>query len=112
MKADDLIHKKRNSAFSIKVGDPNDMTPIGDMFATDDDLYVIKSKAIYSVKLADDIDPDRTNLNLPNLQKTVLNHGLENEIVVVSLRPQKPYLIEFILALTSTRIRLCQMLLS
>lgn len=81
MKADDLIHRKRNSAFSIKVGDPNDMTPIGDMFSTGDDLYVIKSKTIYLVKLADDIDPDRTNHNLPNSQKTVLNHGLENEIV-------------------------------
>lgn len=81
MKADELIHRKRISACSFKVGDPNDMTPIGDMFATDDDLYVITSKAIYLVKLADDIDPVRTNLNLPNSQKIVLNHGLENEII-------------------------------
>lgn len=81
MKDDDLIHRKRNSAFSVTVDDPNDMTPIGDMFAIDDDFYVIKSKAIYIVKLADDIDPNRTNINLPNLQYKVLNHGLENEIV-------------------------------
>lgn len=81
MEADDLIHRKRNAAVSFNVGDSNDMTPIGDMFATDDDLYVITSKAIYVVKLADNIDPGRTNPNLPNSQKKVLNHGLENEII-------------------------------
>ena len=57
------------------------MSQISGMFATDANLYVITGKAIYLVKLADDIDPARTNPNLPNLQKKVLNHGSENEII-------------------------------
>jgi len=81
MHADDLIHRKRNAGGSFTVGDPNDMTPISDIFATDENLYVITSKAIYLVQLADNIDPARTNPNLPNSQKKVLNHGSENEII-------------------------------
>lgn len=81
MQPEDLINKKRDSAGSFEVGDPNDMTPIGDIFTTDENLYAITNKAIYLLKLADEIDPDRTNPNLPNLQKKVLNHGLDNEVI-------------------------------
>lgn len=44
-------------------------------------LYAITNKAIYLIKLADEIDPKRTNPNIPNLQKKVLNHGLDNEVI-------------------------------
>ena len=81
MHADDLIYRKRNAAFSMTVGDPNDGTQITGMFATDENLYTISNKSIFLVKLADHIDPARINHNLPNLQKKVLNHGSENEIV-------------------------------
>jgi len=81
MHADDLTDKKRNASVSFAVGDANDITPIGDMFTTNEGLYLITNMAIYLVRLADEIDPERTNPNLPNVHKKVLNHGLDHEVV-------------------------------
>ncbi len=51
------------------------MVSIGDV------LYIVKEQGIYLVKLADSIDPERLNKNIPNTQQRVLLYGSESELV-------------------------------
>jgi hypothetical protein len=45
-------------------------------------ILVIKEKSIYEVIMADTIDPNRTNINLPpTIQKLIINKGSESETV-------------------------------
>ncbi len=42
-------------------------------------MYVIKEKGIYEIKLADDIDPGRKNIKVPNTVQRILRFGSDNE---------------------------------
>lgn len=75
------IDKQRESAGTLMVGDDDDNSAIKELLSTTDALYAIKEKGVYKIRLADDIDPDRTNLNIPNLSQKVLSAGYDNEIV-------------------------------
>lgn len=45
-------------------------------------IIIIKEKSIYEMVLADDIDPERTNINLPTtIHKLIIDKGSESEIV-------------------------------
>jgi hypothetical protein len=44
-------------------------------------LYTLTDKGVYLMRLGDDIDPERTNIDVPNIHKKVLEHGFENELV-------------------------------
>lgn len=45
-------------------------------------MLIIKEKSIYEMVMADDIDPERTNINLPpTIQKLIIDKGAESEIV-------------------------------
>jgi hypothetical protein len=56
------IERRRESAMRMDVGGTDDASPITSMFAIGDHLHVVKEKSIYEVRLADDIDPQRTNI--------------------------------------------------
>ncbi len=76
------IDLKRESAFTSTIGDESDGTPISEMFELDDGLLIITKKATYEVKIADQIDPNRTNLHLPtNIQRRILAIGTDSELV-------------------------------
>ncbi len=75
------IDRQREAAITMNVGDDQDSSPIKDSLSTKDALYTIKEKGVYKVQLADDIDPERTNPNIPNLSQKVLSAGFDNEIV-------------------------------
>ena len=75
------IDRQREAAITMKVGDDEDSSPIKDFLSTENALYTIKGQGIYKVQLADDIDPERTNPNIPNLSQKVLSAGDDNEIV-------------------------------
>ena len=52
------------------------------MIVTDDHLYAVTDRAIYAVQMADQIDPDRTNINLPmTVQQKGLGYGSDSEFV-------------------------------
>lgn len=47
------------------------------MISTGDRLLVVKGKGIYEIKLADQVDPERTNIGAPNTIQRVLSYGAE-----------------------------------
>lgn len=76
-----VIDKQRNAALTLTVSDGDDDSPIREFLTTSDNLYLIKEKGVYKVQLADDIDPKRTNPNIPNLSQRVLSAGYNDEVV-------------------------------
>jgi hypothetical protein len=55
--------------------------PIVAAISTNQKLYLVKTRAIYGFQLADQIDPDRQNPNIPNTQQKELSIGSENAAV-------------------------------
>ena len=47
-------------------------------------MYIIKKHAIYRLLLADDIDPERTNISIPNGHQRIASQGSDSEIVARS----------------------------
>jgi hypothetical protein len=69
------IDKVRN--FGAKMTLPPDTGGITDMAEINGALHIIGAAAIYRVQLADEIDPQRTNIALPNSHQKVLSYGTE-----------------------------------
>lgn len=74
------IDLKRDSAFSGLVG-TDDEGVIQEFLNVGSSLLIIKDRAIYKAQLADQIDPDRTNINVPHTQQKVYSVGSSSEIV-------------------------------
>jgi len=83
------IDIKREAPVTLKIGEKNDASTAQELLSTSDTLYVIKGSGVYKVQLADDIDPGRTNLNIPNLNQRVLSEGYDNETVAKILLTTK-----------------------
>ena len=75
------IDIKRDSGGMVNIGTPEDGA-VGKMVEIDGSLYIIKEKSIYALQTADQIDPDRTNIALPNvIPRPVLTEGFDCELV-------------------------------
>ena len=48
------------------------------MISIEDRLLVVKGKGIYEIKLADQVDPERTNIDVPNTIQRILPYGAED----------------------------------
>lgn len=79
------IDKRRDSAFSMLVGDETDQSAIREMISVGDDLYIVKDEGLWLVQHADKIDPERTNPALPNSSKKILSRGATDSLVCRSL---------------------------
>lgn len=73
------IDKIRNSGGSMTL--PSDAGGITDMGEINGALHMIGGSAIYRVQLADEIDPQRTNITTPNTYQKVLSYGTEHLFV-------------------------------
>ncbi|MEJ2378454.1 MAG: hypothetical protein P8Y71_24735 [Pseudolabrys sp.] len=71
----------RESAGFMEIGSEDDSTPVTGAIEIDGLLYVVKEGGIYVVKLADQIDPGRTDANVPNVQQRILGYGSGSEVV-------------------------------
>jgi hypothetical protein len=69
------IDKVRNSGLSMTL--PPDTGGITDMGEINGALHMIGGSAIYRVRLADEIDPERTNIAIPNTHQKVLSYGTD-----------------------------------
>lgn len=78
------IGKIRDGALSMQVGDESDGPISGMVSVADTDMYIIKKHAIYRAFLADEIDPERTNSNIPNGYQRIVSQGSESETVARS----------------------------
>ncbi len=74
------IDLRRDSAFSGTVG-TDDEGAIQEFMNVGSSLLIIKDKAIYKSQLADQIDPGRTNINVPHIQQKIYSVGSSSEIV-------------------------------
>lgn len=75
------IDKKRDRGGQAEIGTEKDGA-ILEMYNLDGKLITIKEHALYEFFMADAIDPDRTNIDLPsNIQKIIINEGTESELV-------------------------------
>ena len=74
----------------MEIGTSDDQSAVTGIFPIGDNLYVVKERGIYEVKLADRIDPNRTNIAIPNTQQKVLNYGSEAPVVGRTLQPGDP----------------------
>ena len=75
------IDKLRSSAGSMAVGlkEEGNITEV--LKFGDDRLLMLKAKAAYEIRMADSIDPDRTNPGIPNSQQRILSAGTDSSIV-------------------------------
>jgi len=69
------IDRVRDGAGSLEVTTPDDDSAITGMLTFGDGLYAVKEKGIYEIKLADQIDPERKNIHVPNTIQRVLPYG-------------------------------------
>jgi len=73
------IDKIRNSGGKMTL--PSDTGGITDMCEINGALHMFGGSAIYRVQLADEIDPQRTNIAIPNTHQKVLSYGTEHLFV-------------------------------
>ena len=71
------IDKLRDGAGSLEIRTPDDDSAISEMISTGDRLLVVKGKGIYEIKLADQVDPERTNIATPNTIQRVIPYGAD-----------------------------------
>lgn len=73
----------RDGAGSFQIDNPEDGTPIREMFSFKERLLLITDKCTYEVQVADQIDPDRKNPNLPhNVQRKIFDYGIGSEPLI------------------------------
>lgn len=79
------IDSLRDGAGSFDIRTPDDDSAISGMISTGGRLLVVKGKGVYEVKLADQVDPDRTNIAAPNTVQRILPYGADDAWVGATL---------------------------
>lgn len=73
-----LPHRDEGKKFDI--GKESD-GPLSNMVAIGDDFFIVTRKSIQKLILADVVDPDRENPNIPDTQQKVLSYGSDEMFV-------------------------------
>ncbi len=90
MQGKSKIDKIRDSGGTADVGTDEEGAIAEMLNINNERLLIIKERAIYEIQTADDIDPDRTNISLPNtIQKLFIDQGTESELVCRTLLTAK-----------------------
>ncbi len=98
------IDRIRESAGSMNINVPGDDSEITGMLTLGDSLLVVKRKGIYQIKMADEIDPERTNANVPNTVQRLAAFGSDEEFIGKILPPHMGCSERTIFHLTSTQM--------
>lgn len=81
---------RRDLGGRFSINNPDDGTPIKEMFKLGDGLLLITEKCTYRMQVADQIDPDRKNPSLPpNFQQKIFDHGTESDLLCRTLLQAK-----------------------
>jgi hypothetical protein len=83
------IDRRREAGGMMSVGTAGDTSAIKEVIPIGGTLHIVKEKGIYACKLADQIDPERSNPNIPNVQQRVLAYGTESNLVRQTLLTAK-----------------------
>jgi hypothetical protein len=65
----------------MEIGTVDDQSSITVIKTVGDNFYVVKEKGIYTVQLADQIDPKRTNPAIPHVQQRIVALGSDSPLV-------------------------------
>jgi len=79
------IDKLRDGSGSTEIRTPDDDSAISEMISTGERLLIVKGKGVYEVKLADQVDPERTNIATPNTVQRILPYGADDPWVGATL---------------------------
>jgi hypothetical protein len=72
--------RDRGGMFTLK--NPDDSSPIREQVVLGDRLLSITEKCTYAIQMADQIDPGRTNPDLPhNFQQKLFDYGVNSELL-------------------------------
>jgi hypothetical protein len=74
------IDRRREGGKFMDVGTKEDGA-IDDMIPIGKTLYIVKERSIYTVRMADDIDPNRTNIDIPDVQQKFSSVGSDSDLV-------------------------------
>lgn len=74
------IDRLRESGGMMDVGDSSEGA-IVEMVPTKKSLFIVKERAVYSVQLADQVDPQRENIHVPNSMKLIAKAGSQSDEV-------------------------------
>lgn len=69
----------------MEIRTPDDDSVISEMISTGERLLIVKGKGVYEVKLADQVDPERTNIATPNTVQRILPYGADDPWVGATL---------------------------
>jgi hypothetical protein len=83
------LDRQRESAITLEVGGDDDNSQIREFLSLSHALFTITDLAVYRVLLADDIDPERTNPNIPNQSQKIIASGYNDPIVAKILLTAK-----------------------
>jgi hypothetical protein len=75
------IDRKRDAGGMMEVGTADDQSRVTAILPIGKRLYAVKERGIYEIKLADQVDPERTNIEIPHTQQRVLEYGSDNPLV-------------------------------
>jgi hypothetical protein len=75
------IDKVRDSGKSASIGTDGDDSAISEMIPIGHTLYFVKERGIYAFQMADQIDPGRTNISIPDIQQRILQVGSDDAVV-------------------------------
>lgn len=79
------IDIQRDSGKSASIGDAGDKSRIVEMIPLGDRMLFVKPNSIHTYQLADQIDPGRTNPNIPDTQQKILSRGSDDAVVARTL---------------------------
>jgi len=80
----------RDAAGSFELDNPDDGTPIKEMLSLKGSLLLVTEKCTYQIRLADQIDPQRTNPNIPhNVRRKLFDYGTNSEMLCKTLMVAK-----------------------
>ncbi|MFT6905758.1 MAG: hypothetical protein ACJAS1_002416 [Oleiphilaceae bacterium] len=106
------IDRLREGAGLFEINTPDDKTPISGMISIGDKrLLIVKGNGIYEMKLADQTDPERTNMNIPTTIQKVLPYGSDDHWIGAVLLTADELLKESILGKEIDREKILTMVI-
>ena len=80
----------RDSGGAFTIDNPDDGTPIREMFALGNGLLILSEQCTYRIQMADQIDPERINPSLPhNFQQKLFDQGTKSRLLCKTLLQAK-----------------------
>lgn len=75
------VDRLREGGGSININTPEDQSAITSMLSIKDTLLAVKQRGIYQIRMADQIDPERSNPQVPNTVQRLSQFGSDEKFI-------------------------------